>query len=165
MAIKAVEVAGFKENGQVVETHFRAAIMGEPGISRAGASRADPVGNAVGRERIVVKGDKGARAAIGSHARFAAVSHPAVPFLILAGPAAQKAEFAVDSFRIGCRTDRQAEHLSGFGVNLFDSAPALVRPVSDARGANSNAAGNVIRDRFRTGGIWPLSCRIRILVL
>jgi hypothetical protein len=55
-----------------------------------------------------------------------------------------KAERAVDSIRIRCRTDGQTEHLSGFGVNQFDSAPALVRSISDARGANANAAGNVI---------------------
>jgi hypothetical protein len=119
--------------------------MGEPGISRAGASRADPVGNAIGRQRIVVKGDKSARAAIGSHARFAPRSHPAVPFLILSRPAAQKTEFALYSVRIGCGTGRQTEHLSGFSVNLLDSAPALIRPISDAGGANPYAAGDVIQ--------------------
>ena len=56
-----------------------------------------------------------------------------------------KAECAVDSIRISCGTDRQTEHLSGFGVNQFDSAPAFIRPISDAGGANAYAAGNVIQ--------------------
>jgi len=119
--------------------------MGEPGISRAGASRANPVGNSVGRQRIVVKGDKSARAAIGSHARLAPRSHTAVPFLILSHPAAQKAEFALDSIRIVCGAGRQTEHLSGFGVNLVDSAPARIRPISGAGGTNPYAAGNVVQ--------------------
>jgi len=73
------------------------------------------------------------------------VSHPAVPFLILSRPAAQKAEFALDSIRISCGTGGQAEHLSGFGVNLFDSVPAFIRPVSHAGGANPYTAADVIQ--------------------
>jgi len=60
LAIEAVEVAGFEENGQIIETDFRTAIVGEEGITCACAACADPVGNAVCRERIVVKGYQGA---------------------------------------------------------------------------------------------------------
>jgi hypothetical protein len=56
-----------------------------------------------------------------------------------------KAERAVDSIRISCGTDGQTEHLSGLGVNQFDSAPAFVRPISDTGGANAYAACNVIQ--------------------
>jgi hypothetical protein len=157
LAIEAVEVAGFKGNGQVVKTHFRAAIVGETRMARARAPGADPVGNAVRWERIIVKGDKGARPAIGSHARFAPVSYPAVPFLVLARPAAQKTKFAVDSVRIGCRAGGQTEHLPGFGVNLFDSAPALVRPIPNAGGANTYAGGNVVETITAQEAFGPFS--------
>ena len=60
LAIEAIEVAGFKENGQIVETHFRTAIVGEAGMARARAAGADPVGNTVRRQGIIVIGDKSA---------------------------------------------------------------------------------------------------------
>ena len=165
LAIEAVEVAGFKGNGQVVETHFRAAIVGETRMSRARAPRADPVGNAVRWNRIIVKGDKSARPAIGSHARFAPVSYPAVSFLVLSRPAAQKTEFAVDSVRIGCRTGGQTEHLPGFGMNLLDSVPALVRPISDAGGANPYAGGNVVQSITAQEAFGPFLALIWICLL
>ncbi len=60
MAIEAIEVAGFKENGQIVETDFRTAIVGETGMACACAAGANPVGNTVRRQRIIVIGNKSA---------------------------------------------------------------------------------------------------------
>jgi hypothetical protein len=60
LAIETIDIAGFKENGQIVETHFGTAIVGETGMALAGAAGTDPVGNTVCRQRIVVIGDKSA---------------------------------------------------------------------------------------------------------
>jgi hypothetical protein len=60
LAIETIEIAGFKENGQIVETHFGTAIVGETGMTRTGAAGTDPVGNTVCRQRIIVKGHKSA---------------------------------------------------------------------------------------------------------
>ena len=159
LAIETVEVAGLEENGQVVEPHFRTVIVGEAGISGTRTSRANPVSNAVRGERIMVIGDKSTRAAIGPHAEFAPVSNAAVPFLVLSRLAAQIAKFALDSMWIGCRTGRQTEHLPGFGMNLLDSASALVRPISDAGRANPYAASDIIETTSAQEAFGPFHSR------
>ncbi|SPF49419.1 hypothetical protein SBDP1_800011 [Syntrophobacter sp. SbD1] len=139
-AIEAVEVAGFKEDGKVIETHFRTAIIGVVGVSRTRAPGANPVGNAIGRERIVVKGYKTTGAAICLHTGFTPVPYPAVPLMIHTRFAAMKAKFAFGPVRVGGRTGRQPIHFPGFGMDLLDSVPALVGPVPDAGRADSYAA-------------------------
>ena len=57
LAIETIEGAGVEKDGKVLIASFRACamgILGEPGPGPAGA---DPVGHAVGRQRIVVPGE------------------------------------------------------------------------------------------------------------
>jgi hypothetical protein len=57
LAEEAVEVAGTVEDRQVLVTMFRPWSIGEMGVSRIAAPRADPCSAAIGREGVVIPVD------------------------------------------------------------------------------------------------------------
>ena len=59
LAEKTVKIATLIEDGEVLVSEFRTVSVGEARIARSCAAGADPVGNTVGRKRIVVKRDGG----------------------------------------------------------------------------------------------------------
>jgi hypothetical protein len=144
LAKEAIEIARFKGNGQIAEAHLGTAVVGKTRITRTRASRADPVSHAVRRERIIIGGYQAAGSAIVSHARFAAMPHSAIPFLVLSQSAPLKTQLALDSTGFDHGARGQAKHFPRLCMDFFDPAPALVRAISYAGRANPYTGGNII---------------------
>jgi hypothetical protein len=54
LAKQTVKRTTLKKNSQILKSDFSSATIGEFGITGSGAGGADPIGNAIGGQRIMV---------------------------------------------------------------------------------------------------------------
>jgi hypothetical protein len=142
LAIEAVEIAGVIKDRQVGAAFLRAGLAGVLGISGAGTPRAEPVGHAVGRQRIIVETEAGSGWVSPSQAAVFNPPAPAKAIPPLGDPAGVEAESAFLAHRVPRRSQGQLKSPAALLVQRLDLRPNFREMFSDARDTVSQAGGN-----------------------
>jgi len=144
LAKKTVKVATLIENGEVLVAEFRTISVSEARIAYSCATGADPVGNTVGRERIVVKGDGSdiATPRPRTQTPTTVLIPPAKPCSTLGYNASVRAEVTGCSALRPRRSRRKSEAASQLTTPLRYSVQNILRMLTNAVSAETHSVRN-----------------------
>jgi hypothetical protein len=126
LAKETIEGAGVEKNGKVFIASLRACAMGVLGEAGPGSAGANPVGHAVGRQRIVVPGELAFSCRNSSDLSSLIMSQPAIPQSALRNPAFIHAEIAGDSLIVLRGCPGQMIGGSAFLMGFHDKRQGLI---------------------------------------
>jgi len=139
---ETIEGACLIKNGQVLIAVFRPIPIGEPGITYPRSSRTNPIGDAIGGQRVVVPTYVPLFRASPDKSALPVNAKPAVAFPTLGNKALINAKIALLSPFSPWGLRREIEGLPRLQVRLFDigKSPSKIR--TKAIGAKLNGLGD-----------------------
>jgi hypothetical protein len=145
LAKEAIKGAGLIENSEVVIAELRTIAIGQPGISGAGASRTDPIGDAIGGQRVMIPRDIASLPHGAAELAADVDPEPTIAPAALGDAAFIEANATAQPFFPLRRLFGQAKPLSLIMMNLFHSLVKLSKVTLYALSAQPQA----LRDKSR----------------